>query len=150
MSGSSAKQIFEDTRSAVSRLHDVQLALMNRCEEWRPPSARSRSAKPDPTAHAAIYNVDELEGKLSALRQEESELLDKIGIALVLVEAVRAGLGDKYALALELHYIDRVTWDEAEERLGVSKVTGWRYIDIACDWIDSIGFTKITAGDYEI
>ena len=150
MPGFSAKRVFEQARRAVSRLHEVQLALMNHCEDWRPPSARSRIAKPDPTASTAIRNVDELEGRLEALRAEEAELIDQIGEALALVEAVRAGLGEKYAVVLEVLYIDCVPWREIESMLDISRTTGWRYVDIACDWLTSVGMTRILAGDLEV
>lgn len=152
MSSTSAKDRFKSARRAVVRLHQVQLAIMNRCEDWRPPSANSRtkSVKPDPTAAAAIYNVDTLEGKLGVLRAEEEELKEEIGEALVLVEAVRKGLGEKYADVLELRYIDCTTWADVKERTGMARRTARDCIDVACDWIDSVGLTRILTGDLEL
>ena len=133
-------------------MHDVQLAIMNGCDEWRPPSVSSRNSIPDPTANAAIRNVDELEGKLKALRAEESELIEFIGEALVIIQAVRDGMpcGDKYANVLEWRYIDGATWKYIRDVYDVKKRTGLDRINVAFDWIDSIGITRILAGDLEL
>ena len=126
------------------------MMIMNDCDEWRPPSVSSKHAIPDPTANTAIRHVDELEGKLTELRKEESELLDIIGEALVIIQAVKDGLGNKYADVLEWRYIDCVKWDYIKRAYGVSKQTGHDRINIAFDWIDSIGITRILVGDLEL
>ena len=145
-----AKEIFERVRLAVARLHEVQIMIMNDCDEWRPPSVSSRHSTPDPTANAAIRRVDELEGKLKNLRAEESDLIDEIGEALVIIRAVRDGLGDKYANVIEWRYIDCMSWDYIKDMYDIAKRTGHNWINIAFDWIDSIGITRIMAGDLEI
>ena len=137
-------------RSAVARLHEVQLMIMNDCDDWRPPSVSSRNAQPDPTANVAIRNIDELEGKLKALRDEESELVEEIGKALVIIRAVRDGLGDKYADILEWRYIDCASWDYIKGEYNVPRRTARDRENIAFEWIDSIGITRILAGDLEI
>ena len=131
-------------------MHVVQLMIMNDCDDWRPPSVSSRHSTPDPTANAAIRHVDELAGKLSALRSEEAELMEFIGEALVILRAVRDGLGDKYADVLEWRYVDCLTWERIRNDYDVKKRAGCYWINIAFDWIDSIGITKILAGDLEI
>ena len=146
----SARGRFEEVARAVVRLHDVQLMIMCDCEDWRPPGVSSRKSIPDPTASAAIRHVDELEGKLAALRAEEEELINLIGEALVVVRAVRDVLGGKYADLLEWRYIDCMAWSRIEEDHDVKKRTGLNRLDIAFDWIDSIGMTRILAGDLEI
>ena len=150
MSGLSAKQRFDQVREAVARLHDVQVMIQNDCDEWRPPSVFSKNAKPDPTANVAIRNVDELGPKLAALRAEEAELIEMIGEALVIIQAVRDGLGDKYGDLLEWRYIDCLSWKDIRFEYDVPKKTGQRGLDIAFDWIDSIGITRIIASDLEI
>ena len=145
-----AKERFEQVKRAVARLHEVQLMIMNDCDDWRPPSVSSRHAISDPTANKAIRHVDELEGKLSTLRAEETELIDFIGEALVIIHAVRDGLGDKYADMLEWRFIDCLSWDYIKSEYDVPKRTGHNQLSIAYDWIDSIGITRILAGDLEI
>ena len=150
MSANHAKHRFEQVREKVARLHEVQLAIMNRCEEWRPPSTPSKGRISDPTAGAAIYNVDVLNARLAALRAEESELIGFIGEALVIIRAVRDGLGDKFADALEWRYIDCASWEYIDGEYDVSR-TACRYrLGIAFDWIDSLGITRILAGDLEL
>ena len=131
-------------------MHEVQLMIMNDCDEWRPPSVSSRHSTPDPTANAAIRHVDELEEKLKALREEETELIDMIGEALVIIQAVRDGLGNKFADVLEWRYIDCLSWGKINRMYDVPKRTGHDRLNIAFDWIDSIGITRILAGDLEI
>lgn len=131
-------------------MHDVQIMIMNDCDEWRPPSVSSKHAISDPTASAAIRHVDEIDGKLAALRAEESELIDFIGESLVIIQAVRDGLGIKYGDILEWRFIDCVTWGYIKREYAVTKITGYRTQCIAFDWIDSIGITRILAGDLEI
>ena len=124
--------------------------IMNDCDDWRPPSVSARKAISDPTANAAIRHVDELDGKLTALRAEEAELTDLIGEVLVIIQAVRDGLGDKFANLLEWRYIDCMSWSYIRREYDVAKRTRQRNICIAFDWIDSIGITRLLAGDYEI
>lgn len=147
---SSARERFKQVKRAVARLHEVQLMIMNDCDDWRPPSVKARRALADPTASAAIRHVDELEGKLLALRAEETELIDFIGEALVIIQAVRDGLGDKYANLLEWRYIDGLSLDRVRDEYQIPKTTGQRITNIAFDWIDSIGLARILAGDLEI
>lgn len=135
---------------AVDRLHEVQLMIMNDCEDWRPPSVSSRHSTPDPTANTAIRHVDDLEGMLKVLRAEESELIEEIGEALVIIRAVRDGLGDKYADVLEWRYIDCMTWGGISTAYDVKKQTGRDRMNVAFDWIDSIGITRILAGDLDL
>ena len=145
-----AKIRFQRVKEAVSRLHDVQLLIMNDCEDWRPQTARARRQMPDPTANAAIYHVDEIEQLMAALRAEERELLRTIGAALVIVQGVRDGLGDKYADVLEWRYIDCRTWNYIRDEYGVSRQTGNCRANVAFDWVDSVGVTRILAGDLQI
>ena len=145
-----AIDMFERVREAVVRLREVQTAIANGCDEWRPPSARARAASPDPTASAAIRNVDEVDGRLVALRAEEFELLGEVGKARVLVRAVRAGLAPKYADALKWRYIDCMSWSRIREEHDLPRTTCRDYIDIACDWIDSVGVSRILDGNYEL
>ena len=145
-----AKERFEQTRKAVKRLHDVQIAIMFNCEDWKPQTVKARSGISDPTAKAAIYAVDELASKLEELRREESELYDFIGMSLALIEAVRAGLGAKYADALEYVYIDCLTWPEMRLKHGIAKTTGYERVNVACDWIDAIGVSHALKGEFEL
>ena len=139
-------------KKAVARLHDVQLMIMNGCDDWRPPSVSSRHSIPDPTASAAIRLADEVNPMLNTLRTEEAELIDFIGEALVIIRAVRDGMpgGDKYADVLEWRYVDCLTWDYIKDEFGVPRRTARDREGVAFDWIDSIGITRILVGDLEL
>ena len=150
MSNQTTRQRFEQTRDDVKRLYDVQLKIMFDCDDWQPPRIRARNEKSDPTAARACYNVDELSVKLAALRNEESELLENIGLALRIISAIRKGLGDKYANVIEWRYIDCLKWRDIKHEHGITRPTGNDYIDIACDWVDSIGLTRLLECDYEL
>lgn len=149
MTAQTAKERFEATRKAIERLADVQALLMTDGEDWQPPTI-GKVGNSDPTASRAIRNVDELADKLEALRQEEHELLDTIGESLAIIEGVRAGFGEIYANLLEWRYIDGWTWQRIVDDKGIKRTTGHNLLDIAFDWIDSVGISKILRGVLEV
>lgn len=137
---------FTETRARVQRLHSVQLALMFECDDWKPPQVRAKGETSDPTAARACYFVDELESKLTSLRQEESELLEYIGLTLRIIDGIRHGLGGKYADVLEARYIDCRKWRDID----ISRSHGRDLINVACDWVDSLGVSRVLSGNYEL
>jgi len=145
-----ARERFELTRQYVQRLHEVQLALMFDCDDWAPPTIRANTEKPDPTAKRAIYNVDELESKLASLRREESELIEFIGVSLGIIEGVRKGFGEVYANLLEWRYIDGMTVKRISEDKNLNRTYCYELLDVAFDWIDSVGVSRILKGEAEI
>ena len=144
-----ARAFFEQTRDAVRRLDDVHALIMSGCDDWRPDGGRG-SGIGDPTAARAIRNVDVLADKLDALRAEERELTDTIGEALALIEAVRDGLGEGYGDVLEARYIDCWQWERVRDDYGIPKSTGHHLLNVAFDWIDSIGIARVLRGEYEL
>ena len=145
-----AKQRFEQTRKSITRLDEVHALIMYDCDDWKPDSVHTKSDKSDPTANKAIRNVDELEEKLAALRKEETELTDFIGLTLRIIRAVHDNFGEIYAYLLEARYIDGATWADIYERYGVKRTSGHTLIDVACDWVDSVGISRLLNGDTEI
>ena len=145
-----AKSRFEATRTAVPRLNEVKALIMYGCDDWRPEGVRTSVATSDPTAAAAIRAVDELADKLDALRAEESELEDLIGTSLAIIEAVRVGFGEIYANLLDWYYIDRMTWTEISEDTDIKRSTCYYLRDIAFDWIDSVGVSRLLNGESEL
>lgn len=146
----SARDRFELLPQAVKRLNEIKLLIMYDCDDWKPLSVRSHSETSDPTASRAIYAVDELGEKLASLRQEESELEEFIGLSLAILEAVREGFGEIYALLLERRYIDEWKWADIYETYRIKRQKGNYLIDIACDWIDSVGVSRLLRGDNEL
>lgn len=145
-----ARARFEATRKAVKRLDDVHLLLMHGGDDWKPEGVRSAHETSDPTANRAIYNVDEGDEILAALRREERELTDLIGESLVIISAVRKGFGTPYGNLLEWRYIDCETWTIIHDDHGIPKSTGHYLLGIAFDWIDSMGVSRLLRGDSEL
>ena len=149
-----ARERFEATRKAIPRLHDVQLAIMYECDDWKPPAVKAHTQTADPTASRAIYRVDELSEKLDALRAEERELTQLIGETLAIIAAVRAGFNEKYADWLEWRYIDLWTWAQFADELGMEqkkareKVRYW--CGVTFDWIDSVGVSRLLRGEVDV
>ena len=144
-----ARAFFEQTRDAVRRLDDVHALIMSGCDDWRPDGGRG-SGIGDPTAAKAIRNVDVLADKLEALRAEEKELTNTIGEALAIIEGVRHGLGEQYAVLLEARYIDCWDWGRIYDVSEVKRSNGYNLLGVAFDWIDSIGIARVLRGEYEL
>ncbi len=145
-----ARDRFELTRKYIERLDEVHNLIMYECDDWKPPTIRARGEKSDPTANRAAYNVDELAEKLAALRREESELLEFIGLTIAIIEGVRSGFGEVYANLLEVRYVDGWTWARISDDYGIKRSTGYNLLAIAFDWVDSVGVSRLLAGDTEV
>lgn len=145
-----AKERFQRTKRSVKRLHEVQLQIMYECDDWKPPQVKTKTDKSDPTANKAIYNVDELGEKLEALRKEETELTDFIGVSLAIIEGVRNGFGEVYANLLEWHYVDGLKIAQISEDRRINRTYCYQLIDIAFDWIDSVGVSRLLNGETEV
>lgn len=145
-----AKERFEKTRKDIQRLNEVKSLIMYECDDWRPHEERVSKAISDPTAQRAIYLVDEVSEKLEALRFEEAELESFIGDSLALIQAVHDGFGEVYAMLLDARYIDGLAWSRIHEEYGIAKSTGHYLIGIACDWIDSVGVSRLLKGETEL
>lgn len=144
-----AREWLEAKRRDVRRLDEVHRLLMHECEDWRPETSRPPGIS-DPTARQAIYRAGELEERMEALRAEERELVESIGQALVLIESVREGLGERYADILEAIYIDRLSMRDAADRLGISKSSIHQWRNVALDWIDSVGIGRVIHREWEL
>ena len=145
-----AKTRFERTRAAVQRLNEVHALLMYDGDDWKPEDVRTSTNASDPTASRAIYAVDELAEKLNALRAEERELIDLIGESGTIIAAVRKGFGTPYGNLLEWRYIDCYTWRRIHDDYGITRDCGRYLLDVAFDWIDSVGVSKLLRGQTEL
>lgn len=145
-----AKERFIKTRHAVQRLTEIKLLIMYGCDDWKPEQPRGSGETSDPTATAAIKNVDELADKLDALRQEERELTEFIGVSLAIIAAVHDGFGEIYAHLLDWRYIDGYTWTRIHDDHGITKSRGHYLLDVAFDWVDSVGVSRLLRGDMEV
>ena len=145
-----ARERFERTRKAVKRLAEVQALIMYDCDDWHPPGVKAHNETSDPTAKRAIYNVDELAEKLTALRAEERELIQLIGESGTIIEAVKSGFIDKYGYVLEWRYIDCETWASIADAYDVTERTVQNWAQWACEWIDSVGVSRLLRGEVEV
>ena len=145
-----ARQRFEETRRAVKRLDDIQWMIINNCEDWKPPTVGSRPGTSDPTARQAIYTVETLADKLEQLHREEHDLTAFIGQSLVLIESVRTGLGERYANLLEARYVDLWDWETIYAAYDIKRANGNYLLNVAFDWMDSIGEHRLARGQFEV
>ena len=153
-----AHERFERTRRSVARLNEVKLLIMYGCDDWRPAHIRAKTDKPDPTANEAMHRVDVLGEQLDELKREQDELESFIGVTLTIIAQVRAGFGEIYADVLEARYIDNEKWPdiadkyesnhENREKVTVRTVQNWAAV--ACDWVDSVGVSRLLNGDIEL
>lgn len=95
-----------------------------------------RSGLGDPTANRAAAAVDIGDKLMRTARERLEECETHLAAGLIVIEAVRAGLGEQYADALDLHYMDGLSERATAERMGVSRSTVLRYVSTACDWCD--------------
>ena len=145
-----ARDRFVLTRKYVIELDAIKAKLSEHGEDWRPEGVKANEVS-DPTGNQAAYNIDVLGDVLEQLRNREEELETFIGQTLGLIHHVAIGLGYEYAVILDQRYIDGLEWsDVMVNGRGISRQTGNRKVSIAFDWIDSLGMTKILAGDYEL
>ena len=147
---SGARDRFEHTRDCVKRLKEVQLLIMYECDDWQPPNVKAKGAISDPTATRAIAMVDELSVKLEALKQEESELESFIGESLAIINAVEIGLGEEYATLLDARYIECWSWADVDKYTGFKRTHGCKLLNVAFDWIDSLGVSRLLKGEFEL
>lgn len=146
-----ARERFNATRAAVQRLEDVQRAIMLEGEEWKPAQPRTRThAISNPTETRGIYRAETLPRIMDNLRREEHELIAYIGTTGNLIEAVRSGLGERYASVLEWLYIDCNDWTYIRDVYGVPKSSGSQWRNVAFDWVDSIGIKELLRGEIDL
>ena len=145
----SARDRFVQTRSAVVELNNIKALIMSDGDDWKPQNVRGKGIA-DPTAARAIRNVDEWGEQLEELRRRETELESFIGVSLAIIESVRDGFGDIYALLLDARYIDGLTWAQIHDDYGIAKSTGHYLLGIAFDWIDSVGVSRLLREEYEV
>lgn len=145
----SARDRFVATRKAVIELDNIHALIMNEGDDWKPPGVHVKGIA-DPTASRAIRNVDEWQDQLAELRRREEELTSYIGTTLAVIEGVKNGFGEIYATLLEHRYIDVWTWNQVHDEIGITRQYGHYLINIAFDWIDSVGVSRILNEDLEL
>lgn len=101
----------------------------------------------DPTAARAAFLIE----KAPQILHHYEKLLERdtalVGAALHLLHGVELALGEPYRDAVELHYIDQLSWEHAAEHLDCSRATAIRMRDVAFDYIDSAGWSAAIRGE---
>jgi DNA-directed RNA polymerase specialized sigma subunit len=91
----------------------------------------------DPTATQAINRMDGLSEQIERLTVAANERERIVGECLRMLDAMRRELGERYAVVLELYYVDRApTWSDVAHEMGVSRRAVCRLRDEAYDWVD--------------
>lgn len=136
--------MFEDAARAARRLPTVVAELEGLDAAWRYSGewlggGSSHAGCCDPTAARAGYRMR----RTKALEDERAELERVVSEAVALVEGVGALLGQGYADALRLRYVEGKTWAEVAEVLGTSERTPFNRARTAFDLIDSLGPQRV-------
>lgn len=91
----------------------------------------------DPTASQAMGRISELERRILEVQARLDECVQIVGDCGTVLMRMAQELGPRYADAIEIYYIDRAdTWSEVAHEMGVTRMSVWRYRDVAYAWID--------------
>lgn len=137
-----ARELFEQARRASARIEELTYEMQ------LPSPPRSGAPGPtgvpgDPTARQAEWATD---GR-QAMARELDACERCVGEALALIEGVRRAIAAPWWRVLDAHYIDRQTFEEVAEALGVDRRTCMRWRDAACEWVDAMGFARAKMGE---
>ena len=132
----SAREFFRSIPGTVRRMDEARLILDFGLDAFARTGDGVGGGNQDPTASAAIHLADHEWKARDAAKRTVVECEDVIGTALEVIAAVGVGIGKKYALVLDLHYVDCLSEKDTAEQLGISRASVKRLICIACDWCD--------------
>lgn len=78
---------------------------------------------------------------------EIRDLSDQVKEGRELCRGIRAAnITQRWADALELHYIEDMTWHQTASALGVSERQAQVDVSCALDWVDSVGMARARTG----
>lgn len=143
-----ARRRFEQTRDDILELDEVLALIMYHGDNWKPESVSSGMGNPTEAKALSLLYFEE--HSLGYLEHRRDELIEHIGRTLRVIQAVHDGFGEIYATLLEHRYIDVWPWSRINEEYGISRQRGHYLINVAFDWIDSVGVSKLLRGEYEI
>lgn len=157
----SAKQFWNsifDTTVSMHRLGRELTALlwcMETASRTTQTDGHGGGGHSDPTASAAVALDGESE-RAEMLHLELCRSQDMVGYGLAMVGGIRKAMGDGYADAMEMRFLDgaeaaemrgrRLAWREIAEELGVSEATVLRRYEVVCDWMDDVGHDAAMMG----
>ena len=77
------------------------------------------------------------------LRAERAGLAEIVAEARELAEGIRQLLGDAYADALTMRYLEGRQWQAVADSLGVCLKTAYNRVSVALDTIDALGRANV-------
>ena len=142
-----AREYFESARAA-QRLIDARaasLAAMRAREGLRAQSyeAVGRSTGRADPMRATDARMDAEAACLREMERLRAEVADARAVCAGYSAANPRSMG---GAALELHYLDGMTWREVAVALGISWETARRAAYVALDWVDAVGVAAARAG----
>jgi hypothetical protein len=137
----------ESVRRAASEIEPLQRELValedakRDCLPWQIKGstlyASMGGTHSDPTASEAQARMDGLDEQIGRVRVRYNECERIVGNCLRMLDAMRRELGERYAVVLELYYVDRApTWSDVAHEMGISRRAVCRLRDEAYEWVD--------------
>jgi hypothetical protein len=134
-----------DCAGLLDGLHQELRALIDArdaCLPWQtkgsPMYGSMGGSTSDPTATQAISRMDGLSEQIERLTVAANERERIVGDCLRMLDEMRHDLGERYAVVLELYYVDcAATWSEVACEMGMSRVHLYRIRDVAWSWADA-------------
>ena len=143
-----ARELFESAASAQRRI-DGRLAAIRAMREREGVRAQGYEAVGRGTGHGdPMRATDARIDAEAAARDELAALEAEVESARELCRGVRIA-NPSHALwgdALELHYVELMTWDEAGRYVGATGEGMRRAAYAALDWIDAVGVARAREG----
>lgn len=129
-----AQMFFRQVRVDMRLMDEYRFIIENGAQ---PRGGGGHAGISDPTASKALFLLTTDQKEREKAKRKLAVCDELVGVGLRVINAVDKGLGERYAHALELHYVDCLSIRDCAERLNVSAATVKRDLGIACDWLDS-------------
>lgn len=142
-----AKEYFEGVR-ACQRAIDRRLAVLASMRAREEVRAQTYDAIGHATGNKDVMRATDI--RIDAENAALSDLADmraEVEEGRELCRGVRAANStQRWADALELHYVEDMTWYQTANALGISERQAQLDISTALDWIDSVGIAQARSG----
>jgi hypothetical protein len=138
-------EMVRDCAGELDGMHQELLALIDArdaCLPWQtkgsPVYGSMGGSCSNPTQAEALGRISGLDDQIALLTAKVNESERTVGDCLMMLDAMRCELGERYADVLELYYIDCAdTWTEVALEMGRHRDTVRMWRDEAIAWIDA-------------
>lgn len=138
-------EMVRDCAGELDGMHQELLALIDArdaCLPWRtkgsPMYGSMGGSCSNPTQTEALSRIVALDDQIATLTTKVDESERVVGDCLAMLDAMWHELGERYAKALEIYYIDCAdTWSEVALEMGMSRTHLCRIRDAAWSWADA-------------